>query len=176
MASHRVQRVAVSSTPGGGRRVILETGQTSVNTGPPVIQGVTELQVLGGFTGTVTADVDSLAPGGVQDVSFTCALAPGIPNAFTLTAGSSGLITASVALVTLPDDSNLIVSCPALSLTFGTGLPTQVGSGTWTLRPQIQYQGPQVNGSIRCYGAAKTSATTLTFVLFSTLLGQPAAE
>jgi len=61
-------------------------------------------------------------------------------------------------------------------LTFGTGLPTQVGSGTWTLRPQIQYQGPQVNGSIRCYGAAKTSATTLTFVLFSTLLGQPAAE
>ena len=176
MAANRITRVAVSSTPGKGRHVILETGTTSVNVGPPVIKGVTEVQLLGAYTGTVQVDCPAAASGAVQDLSFVSVLAPGIPNSVTLTAGSSGLISATCYLVTLPDDDNLIVSLPALSLTFGTGLPVDAGTGTWTLRPQIAYQGPQINASVRCYSAAKTSDSALTFLVEASLLGFPASS
>ena len=173
-ANNRITRVAVSSTPGRGRHVILETGNTSVNTGPPVIQGVTELQTLGAFSGTVSVDCPANGAGMVQDVSFGAPLAPGFPNAFTLTAASTGVILASCFLIALSSDPNLVVSCPALSLTFGTGLPTQIGSGTWSLRPQVHYQGPQINASVRCFSAAATSDVTLTFVIGASLIGVPA--
>ena len=176
MSHNRVTRVAVTQVPGRGRRVILETGNTSVNTGPPVIQGIDALQTLGAFSGSVSVDCPANGSGMVQDVSFVIPLAPGIPNAFTLTAGSSGLITASCFLIALPTDSNLVVSCPALSLTFGAGLPTQPGSGTWSLRPQIPYQGPVINASVRCFSAAATQDVTLTFVIDALLVGVPAAS
>jgi len=171
----RITQVGITSTP-AGRRPILETGNTTVTVGPPVIVGVTELQTLGAFSGTVDVDIPAGAATSAQDVSFVSVLTPGIPNAFTLTAGSSGLIGATCYLVAQPDDQNLIVGCPAISLTFGTGLPTQAGSGTWDLRPQIQYQGPQLSVVVRCFSAAHTDATTLTFVLGGVLVGFPSAS
>jgi hypothetical protein len=169
--SNRIARVQVTSTPGKGRHVILETANTSVNTGPPVIAGVTALQVLGAFSGAVQVDCPAQASGACQDLSFVQAITPGIPNNFTLTPNSSGLIQASAFLIALPDDSNIVLSCPALSLTFGTGPPQQAGSGTWTLVPSVNYQGPVVNGSIRAYSATATSDNTLTLVVEALLLG-----
>lgn len=138
--------------------------------------GITELQLLGAFSGTVSVDCPSQGAGEAQDLTFSIPLAPGLPNAFTLTAGSSGIITATCYLVTPPDPPNLVIGLPALSLVFGTGLPTQAGSGTWTLRPQIAYQGPSVNVVVRAYSGAGNADTTLTFVVASLLVGIPAAS
>src|SRR5271165_7090810 len=169
--SNRIARVQVTSTPGKGRHVILETANTSVNTGPPVITGVTQLQVLGAFSGAIQVDCPAQASGACQDLTFVTPLAPGVPNNFTLTPNSSGLIQASAFLIALPDDPNIVLSCPALSLTFGTGPPAEAGSGTWSLVPGVNYQGPVVNGSIRAYSAAATKDSTLTVVVEALLLG-----
>jgi hypothetical protein len=113
--------------------------------------------------------------GEAQDLTFSIPLAPGLPNSFTLTAGSAGLIRATCYLVNLPDPSNLLVSLPALSLSFGLGPPTQAGSGTWSLVPQVAYQGPLVNASVRCYSSAGNTDTTLTFVVGADLVGIPSS-
>ena len=173
MSNNRISRVAVTSTPGSGRHVILETANTSVNTGPPVIRGVTALQSLGQYSGTVDVDIPANGANKTQDVSFVSALSPGIPNAFTIESGSTGQIRASCATIQLPDDGNLVLSQPALSLTFGTGAPNIPGSGTWNLYPSIQYQGPTLNISVRCYSASATKATTVTFIVEASLLGFP---
>ena len=148
----------------------MEQSATSIPVAPPVlITKVPVQQVLNSFSGTVSVSIPALSAGVAADASFSAAA---FPHAFTITAAGTGIILATVALQQT-DDTSTIFGTPVVSLTFGTGLPQMAGSGTWTLRPRVSYQGATINATVRALSIPGAPAQTVSFLVQAQLIGIP---
>lgn len=139
---------------------------------PVIINKIPFQQLLGTFSGTVSVKIPALAANVPADTTFTCQLAtnPNNPRQFTINRGNSGLIQATCALQQT-DDVTTIFGMPVLSLTFGTGLPQMAGSGVWSLRPSVQYQGATLNATVRAFSPTGAPDQTVSFLVQGQLIG-----
>jgi len=145
---------------------------TAISTAPPVISPGTPIgQPLGVSIQSVDVDVPKLTANVPQDFTFTIPIV-GFPSPFLLSKFSTGTVTASVFLQSLPSDANTVVGHPTVSLVFGIGLPSP-GTAQWTLQGGVAYQTPSLSVTVRVFSVANTAAQTLTFVGQATLTGTP---
>lgn len=166
------QRRTVQIDARGHRSFGAESSATSINVAPPVlIDKVPVQQILGTFSGTVPVTIPALTADAAADTTFTCSLTT-FPRSFTISAAGTGIVLATVALQATSDTTTLICT-PVVSLTFGTGLPQMAGSGTWTLRPRVAYQGAQVNVTFRAFSLSSVPAQTVSFLIQAQLIGIP---
>jgi hypothetical protein len=167
-------RVPLQLKPTGGPDYPLNTAASNIATAPPVIiAGAPILQTLGVFSGTLVVPVEAIAAGDVQDVTFQIPLTT-FPSPFTLLKSATGLILASVLLQSPPSPATCVVGLPALSLFFKNGLQLTPGSGTWTIRPGVQYSGPTLQAVLRIGALKDTGAQKITVLAQAHLVGIPA--
>jgi hypothetical protein len=141
-----------------------------VNTKKSVITGVQPLQVLGTFSVQKAVSVPSIPAGGSTVVKFTVT-PTGLPLLFTLSKGSSGQITNSIALHSTPL-ANTHVSMPVTTLSFGRG------AGSWQLLGGVEYSGPLISVAVTIQNlssSAALAAQQLTFLAQGGLYGTPGA-
>lgn len=172
MAGSKVQRVPPGFTTGGGTFLPIASGAAgSLGIRPPAIKGLVELQTLGFSNDTFTVTVPTIAANGTADVPYTYNPST-LPVRFQLVRGASGLIYVDIDLPQLPQGLGIIGF--SKSLTFALGSVAAPGSANWQLSPQTQYQAPSIQGSIRFFSPAGTTASTsVQFVAWSFLLCKP---